>query len=74
VTVTLQEISAQGLFHHVRSVNIYEITQFILDLTQCRYKYSNRATASYVTNIILGRKRFEKMAAIIYSLCSLVSV
>jgi len=56
------------------SVNIYEITLCILDLTQCRYKYSNSATASYVTNIVLGPKRFEKMEAIMYLVCSLVSV
>jgi hypothetical protein len=49
------------------SVNNYEITLGIMDLTQCRYKYSNRAMVIYVTNIILETQLFEKFEANIYS-------
>ena len=74
MTVTVQEISVLGSVHYDPSVNNYKITLGIMDLTQCLNKNSKRAMASYMTNIILGPQKFEKMAAIIYSVFSLISV
>jgi len=65
VTVTVQEISALSKVHDDPSVNNYEITRGITDLTQRSYKYPYRVMASYVTKIILRLHRIEKMAVII---------
>jgi hypothetical protein len=74
VTVTVQEISALSESHYDPSVYNYEITLDIIDLTQCRYRNTNRTMASYVTNIISEPKEFEKIAPIMYLLFSLISV
>jgi LPS O-antigen subunit length determinant protein (WzzB/FepE family) len=66
VTVAVQEISALSVFHYDPSVYNNDITLDIMDLTQCRYRYTNRALASYVTNIISGPQRIWKISPIIY--------
>jgi len=52
--VTVQEISAMSNVHYDPSVNNYENTPGIMNLTQCRYKYTNRVMSNYVTDIKLG--------------------
>jgi len=53
--------------------NDIEITASVLYPTQCRYRQRMCAMSCYVTNTVGGPQRFERLAAIIYSVCHLVS-